>query len=96
MQESPDANLMTEAAGYGRGWHQLVLAAARRGRAWWLTRVRVFSSYGGHFSMRFAPTGSQRRGECVYANLNRQRAATKPSNGEAARPVLVDGEGGLW
>jgi hypothetical protein len=45
--------------------------------------------------MRFAPTGSQRRGERVYANLNQRRAATKPSNGEAARSVLGDGEGGL-
>jgi hypothetical protein len=45
--------------------------------------------------MRFASTGSQRRGERVYANLSRWRAATKPDNGEAARPVLVDGEGGL-
>jgi hypothetical protein len=46
--------------------------------------------------MRFAPTRSQRRGERVYANLNRRRAATEPGNGEAARPVHVDGEGGLW
>jgi hypothetical protein len=38
---------------------------------------------------------SQRGGEPVYANLNQRRVATKPSNGEAARPVLVDGEGGL-
>jgi hypothetical protein len=45
--------------------------------------------------MRFAPTGSQRRGELDYANLNQRRAATKPGNGEAARPVLDDGEGGL-
>jgi hypothetical protein len=45
--------------------------------------------------MRFAPTGSQRRGELDYANLNWQRAATEPDNGEAARPVLGDGEGGL-
>jgi hypothetical protein len=45
--------------------------------------------------MRFAPTGSQRRGECDYAKLNRRRAATKPGNGEAAQPVLGDGEGGL-
>jgi hypothetical protein len=45
--------------------------------------------------MRFAPTESQRRGERVYANLNRRRATMKPSNGEAAQPVLVDGEGGL-
>jgi hypothetical protein len=45
--------------------------------------------------MRFAPTGSQGWGERDYANLNRRRAATKPDNGEAARPVLVDGEGGL-
>jgi hypothetical protein len=61
----------------------------------WLTGVRVFSSYGGLFSIRFAPTGSQWRGERVYANLNLQRAATKPGNGEAARPMLVNGEGGL-
>jgi hypothetical protein len=39
---------------------------------------------------------SQWRGERVYANLNLQRATMKPGNGEAARPVLVDGEGGLW
>jgi hypothetical protein len=45
--------------------------------------------------MRFAPTGSQRRGKRVYANLNWWTAATKPSNGEAAWPVLVNGEGGL-
>jgi hypothetical protein len=45
--------------------------------------------------MRFAPTGSQRRGERVYANLNQRREATEPGNGEAARPLLVDGEGGL-
>jgi hypothetical protein len=59
-----------------------------------LARVRVYSSYDGRFSMRFAPMGSQRRGERVYANLNRHRATTKPDNGEAARPVLGDGEGG--
>jgi hypothetical protein len=46
-------------------------------------------------SMRFAPTGSQRQGKHVYANLNRRRAATEPDNSEAARLVLVDGEGGL-
>jgi hypothetical protein len=69
-----------------------VLAAVRRGRAWELARVPVFSSYGGRFLMRFSPTGSQRRRERVYANLNRRRAATKPGNNEASRPVLVDGE----
>jgi hypothetical protein len=57
--------------------------------------VRVFSSYGGRFSMRFAPMGSQRRGERVYANLNRRRVATEPGNSEVARPVLGDGKGGL-
>jgi hypothetical protein len=60
-----------------------------------LAKVWVFLSYGGRFSMRFSPTGSQRWGERVYANLNRRRAATKPGNGEAAQMVLVDGEGGL-
>jgi hypothetical protein len=45
--------------------------------------------------MRFAPIGSQRRGEHVYANLNWWRAATKPGNCEAAQLVLVNGEGGL-
>jgi hypothetical protein len=45
--------------------------------------------------MGFAPMGSHRRGECVYANLNQRRAATKLDSGEAARPVLVDGEDGL-
>jgi hypothetical protein len=78
-----------------RGRRRLVLTAARHGRARRLTGVHVFWSYGDWFSMRFAPTGSQRWGERVYANLNRWRAAMKPDNSEAARPVLVDGEGGL-
>jgi hypothetical protein len=46
--------------------------------------------------MRFAPRGSQRRGEHVYTNLNRRSVATEPDNGEAAQSVLVNGEGGLW
>jgi hypothetical protein len=58
-------------------------------------RSSSFLELRGWFLMRFAPTGSQQWGERVYANLNRQRAAMKPGNGEAARPVLVDGEGGL-
>jgi hypothetical protein len=86
---------MAEAAGSGRGWRRLTLAVARHGRARRLARVRVFSSYGGRFFIRFAPIGSQRRGERVYTNLNRRRVATKPGNGEAARLVLVDGEGSL-
>jgi hypothetical protein len=45
--------------------------------------------------MRFGPTGSQRQGECVYTNLNQPRVASKPDNGEVARPALVGGEGGL-
>jgi hypothetical protein len=45
--------------------------------------------------MRFAPIRSQRREERDYANLNRWRAATEPGNGEAARSVLDDSEGGL-
>jgi hypothetical protein len=72
-----------------------VLAVVRHGQAWRLTGVQVFSSYSGRFSMRFAPTGSQRQGERVYANINRRRAATEPGNGEAARPVHGGGEGGL-
>jgi hypothetical protein len=95
MQESPSANPTAEVAGSGRGRRWLVLTLARRGRARWLTGVWVFSSYGDRFSMRFAPMGSQWRGERVYANLNRRRATTKPDNGEPARSVLVDGEGGL-
>jgi hypothetical protein len=73
----------------------LLPGAAHRGRARWLTGVWVFSSYDGQFLMRFAPTGSQRQGKHVYANLNRRRAATKSGNSEAARPVVVNGEGGL-
>jgi hypothetical protein len=84
MQESPGGDPMAEAAGSGRGWRRLTLVG-----------VRVFSSYGGRFLIRFAPTGSQRWWERVYANLNRRRATTKPSNGEAARPVLVDAQGSL-
>jgi hypothetical protein len=72
-----------------------VLTAARHDRARRLVGVQVFSSYSGQFSMRFAPTGSQRRGELDYANLNQRRAGTGPGYGEAAHPVLGDGEGGL-
>jgi hypothetical protein len=43
----------------------------------------------------FATTGSRRQGERVYANLNRRRVATEPSNSEVARSMLGDGEGGL-
>jgi hypothetical protein len=96
MQESRSADPTSEVAGSNRGRRRLTLAAMRHGRAMRLTRVRVFSSYGGRFSIRFSPTVWQRRGERVYANLNRRRAGTKPGNDEAARPVLVDGEGGLW
>jgi hypothetical protein len=78
--------------GWG-GW--LWPTAARHGRERRLARVWVFTSYGGRFPLRFAPTGSQRWGERDHANLNRQRAATEPGNSEAARPVLGDGEGGL-
>jgi hypothetical protein len=71
------------------GWGSwLALAVARRDRARWLIGVQVFSSHDGRFSMRFAPTGSQRWGKHVYANLNPRRAATRPGNGEAAWPVL--------
>jgi hypothetical protein len=69
--------------------------AARHARAWRFVGVQVFSSYDGRFFMRFAPTRSQRQRERDYANLNRQRAVTEPGKGEAARPVLGDGEGGL-
>jgi hypothetical protein len=89
------ADSTAEAAGSGRGRRQLTLAAAHRAWARRFAGVWVFSSYGGRLSMRFAPTGSQRRGERVYANLNQQRAATKPGNSKAARPVFVDGEGSL-
>jgi hypothetical protein len=95
MQESPSVDPTAEVAGSGRGRRQLTLVAVRCGRARRLTGVQVFSSYGGRFSMRFAPTKSQRWGERVYANLNRRRATMKPGNGEAARPVLVDDEDSL-
>jgi hypothetical protein len=96
MQESPGANPMAEAAGSGRGRCRLTLTVARCGWARRLNGDQIFSSYSGWFSMRFAPTESQWLGECVYANLNRWRAAMKPGNGEAARPVHVNGVGGLW
>jgi hypothetical protein len=94
MQECADPT--AEAAGSGQGRRQLVLVAAHHCWARWLTGVQVFSSYASQFSISFAPTGSQRQRERVYANLNWRRAAMKPGNGEAARPVLVDGDGGLW
>jgi hypothetical protein len=64
------------------------------GRGGWL-RSLSFLELRWSASMRFAPTRSQRWGERVYANLNQWRAATEPDNGEAARPVLGDGVGGL-
>jgi hypothetical protein len=60
MQESPSVDPMAEAAGSGRGWHRFTLAAVRHGRVRRLTGVRVFSSYGGRFSMRFTPMESKR------------------------------------
>jgi hypothetical protein len=91
--ESTDST--AEAAGSGRGWRGFTLVAVCHGRARQLTGVRVFMSYVGLFPMKFALKGSQRRGDLDHANLNRWRAATEPSNGEAARPVLGDGEGSL-
>jgi hypothetical protein len=82
--------------GWLRPW--AAWARARGGASWPSMMAPQSSSFlrlRGQFSMRFAPTGSQRRGERDYANLNRRRAATEPSNSEAARPVLGDGEGGL-
>jgi hypothetical protein len=75
---------MAETAGSDCGRRRLTLAATCHGRAQRLAEVRVFSSYDGQFLMRFAPTGSHRQGERVYANLNRRRVATKPSNGGSA------------
>jgi hypothetical protein len=46
-------------AGSGRGWCGLALTAVHHGPAWRLTGVQVFSSHGGGFQLRFAPTGSQ-------------------------------------
>jgi hypothetical protein len=87
---------MVGAAGSGRGQRGLALTVAHHGRAWRLFRVQVFSSHGGRFPMKFAPTGSQRWVELDKANVNRRRAATESSNGEVAQPVLGDGEGSLW
>jgi hypothetical protein len=52
------ARLDGGAVGSDRGRPGLVLTAVRRGRAWRLIGVQVFSSHGGQFLMRFAPTGS--------------------------------------
>jgi hypothetical protein len=79
------------------GRRRLALAAVCHGRARWLTEAWVFSSYGGQFSMRFAPTRSQWWGKRVYANLNRRRVATvrqlgrclstvRAASGEASAP----------
>jgi hypothetical protein len=95
MQESPSTDPMAEAAGSGRGRRRLALAVARHGRARRLTGVWFFLSYSHQFSIRFTPTESQRWRKRVYPNLNRRRVATKPGNGEVARPVLVDVGGGL-
>jgi hypothetical protein len=73
---------MVGAVGSGWGRRGLALAMARHGRAWRLGRVWGFSNYGGRFFMRFTPTGSQRRGELDYANLNWRRATTESGNGE--------------
>jgi hypothetical protein len=73
-----------------------MLTVARHGQAQRLARDWVFSSHGGRFTMGFARTGSQRRGELDYANLIRRRAATESGNGEVARLMLGGGEGGLW
>jgi hypothetical protein len=56
-----------------------MLAEACHSRAWRLTGVRVFSSYGGRFSMRFAPTGHIDEGNMFMLTLiggERQRSST--------------------
>jgi hypothetical protein len=92
-----DIRARSDGGAVGSDWGRrgLVLTAACHGQAWQLTGVQVFSSHGGRFPMRFAPMGSQRWGELDKANLNRRRAATESGNGEVARLVLGDGEGGL-
>jgi hypothetical protein len=77
------------------GWGGWLRPVARHSRAQRLTGVWVFSSHGGRFPMRFAPTGSQLRGELDYANLIRRRVATESGNGEAAWPMLGDGDDDL-
>jgi hypothetical protein len=93
--ESVSRHLISDVHHLFDGWDGWLRPGAAPARAWRLIGVQVFSSYSGRFLMRFAPTGPQRWGECVYANLNQRRAATEPGNSEAARPVLIDGEGGL-
>jgi hypothetical protein len=87
MQESPDVDPTAEAAGSGQGRRRLTLAVVRHGRARQLTGVQVFSSYGGRFLIRFAPTGSQRRGERFMLTLiggERQRSPTMVSGSTGA------------
>jgi hypothetical protein len=55
------AQARSDGGGFGSfRWRRgRTLTAVRHGRAWRLTGVSVFSSYGDRFLMRFAPTGSQ-------------------------------------
>jgi hypothetical protein len=69
MQESPGADPTVEAAGFGRGWHRLALAAVHHGRVRRLVGVRVFSSHGGRFLIRFDSTGSQQQGDLFMLTL---------------------------
>jgi hypothetical protein len=60
---------MVGAAGSIRRWCGLALTAVRHGRAWRLAGVQVFSSHGGRFPMRFAPTGAQHEGNSIRLTL---------------------------
>jgi hypothetical protein len=95
MQDSPGTDPTAEVAGSGQGG---VGSRSRR---------RVAAERGGSPEFKFSWAtvvgflnglllrDHSNEGERVYANHNRRRAATKPGNGEAARPVLIDGEDGL-
>jgi hypothetical protein len=82
-----------EVAGSGRGRRGLALAAARHDRAQRLTGVRIFSSYGSRFSMIFAPTGSQQRGNLIMLTLigreQRRSPATMRRLGQSLATVRV-------
>jgi hypothetical protein len=75
---------MVKAAGSGRGQRGLALSAAHHVRA---RAARWSSSF---LELRCSVSDEV----CCYGR-NRRRAATELGNGEAAQPVLGDGEGGL-
>jgi hypothetical protein len=79
LQESPGADPTAEVASSGRGRCRLTLTVVHHGQTRWLIGVRVFSSYGGRFSMRFAPWNHSNKGNVFMLTLISKERQQSPA-----------------